>query len=382
MMTRVGRPVSTKTMASNPSPSEIRQLQDLLQTGFRLLSEGRIREAGACCQRALAIKPDLVQGHFLVGLVALEAKDRDNSFRAFASVTKLQPDYAAAWAHLAKLFMSDGQVNRADSALAEAAKHDPTDPVVQDLLGSIYSLMGEYGLAQDWFEKANTGKKNHPPFMLNLANNLIYHGSKDEAEALLRDIIALQANSPQAHWSLAGLHRANDDTHILQMRELLEGAANNPRVQAFYFYGIGKEYEDLERWGEAFDAFQQGAAARRQTVEYDEAAEIEMFEFLEQNFDQAWLNSSNGGHDSDAPIFVLGQPRTGTTLVERIISSHSQVHSAGELQQFSLAIRRLSIGRPYLCLAHCEFLQGPQHVLATDLSDKHVVLHDRVAAES
>ena len=59
----------------------------------------------------------------------------------------------------------------------------------------------------------------HTPFMLNLANNLIYHGSTDEAEALLRQIIDIQPNSPQAHWSLAGVHRASNDSHTRQMRE-------------------------------------------------------------------------------------------------------------------------------------------------------------------
>jgi tetratricopeptide (TPR) repeat protein len=236
--------------------------------------------------------------------------------------------------------MSDGQVNRADAALSEAVKHEQGDPIVQDLLGSVYSLMGEHGLAGEWFEKAARGQANHPPFMLNLANNDIYNGRIREAEEILQRIIAIQPNSPQAHWSLAGARKATDDRHIRIMRELVSAPGLHPRVQAFYYYGIGKELEDLEQWDAAFDAFQMGASARRQTVDYDENAEIEMFGFLEERFDSAWLKDGTG-HASDAPIFVLGQPRTGTTLIERIIGSHSEVHSAGELQQFSLAVRRL-----------------------------------------
>lgn len=125
------------------------------------------------------------------------------------------------------------------------------------------------------------------------------------------------------------------------MQELVEGREQHPRVQAFYFYGIGKELEDLQNWDAAFEAFKKGSNARRQTVEYDEAAEIEMFDYLEEHFDADWVDAGRG-NDSPAPIFVLGQPRTGTTLVDRIISSHTQVYSAGELQQFSLAVRRLT----------------------------------------
>ena len=315
--------------------------QELLRQGYLLLSAGRIAEASECCRGLLAIRPDLPEGHFLVGLVALQSHDRKNAFRAFASVTQLQPDHAAAWAQLAKLFMSDGQVNRADAALSKATALNPRDPIVQDLLGSICSQMGEFGLAQDWFGKAVAGQPDHPPYLLNLANNCIYHGSTDQAETLLRDIISIQPDSPQAHWSLAGLRKATDSTHVHEMTALVNKKSQHPRVQAFYYYGIGKELEDLEDWDAAFDAFEKGAAARRQTVEFDEASEIEMFDFLADNFDADWVDSGQG-HDSSAPIFVLGQPRTGTTLVERIISSHSEVHSAGELQQFSLAVRRLT----------------------------------------
>jgi tetratricopeptide (TPR) repeat protein len=317
------------------------QLRELLHRGFDSLSRGRIDEAGECCRRALQIKPDLVQGHFLVGLIALQTRDRDTAFRAFASVTKLDKNHSAAWAQLAKIFMSDGQVSRADASLEEAIKGDPPDPMVQDLLGSIYSLMGEHGIAHGWFEKATANRPEHPPYMLNLANNLVYHGKTGEAEAVLRDIIRIEPNSPQAHWALAGASHAADDGHINDMRALLGQVERHPRAQAFYYYAIGKELEDLERWDDAFDAFRLGAAARRSTVEYDEPAEVAMFEFLESNFDAGWLDDGPVGHESSAPIFVLGQPRTGTTLIERIVSSHSQVHAAGELQQFSLAIRRL-----------------------------------------
>lgn len=317
------------------------QLQNLLQQGFRFLSQGRIAEAAECCRKVLGTQPDLAEGHFLVGLVALQSKDRDTAFKAFASVTKIKPDHAAAWAHLAKLFMSDGQVNRADAALLEATRQEPREAIVQDLLGSIYSLMGEYGLAGEWFRKAVASQPNHPPYMLNLANNLIYNGAIPQAEALLGDVIRIQPDSPQAHWSLAGLRKATDDRHIRQMQGLADARKQHPRVQAFYYYGIGKELEDLQDWDAAFTAFSKGAQARRQTVEYDEASEIEMFKYLEENFDSEWV-ASGRGIDSRAPIFVLGQPRTGTTLVERIISSHSEVHSAGELQQLSLAVRRLT----------------------------------------
>ncbi|NNF51048.1 MAG: sulfotransferase family protein [Gammaproteobacteria bacterium] len=322
-------------------PASLRSMseQDLLRAGFAALNAGRVPEATEYCREVLGRNPKLVPGHFLTALVALEAGERKIAFNAFASVTELQPDHAAAWAHLAKLFLSEGQVNRADQALAETLQHVGKEAIVEDLIGTVYSLMGEYHLANDWFKKAVTHQPRHPPFMLNFANNQVYRGETDRANEIFREIIALQPNSPQAHWSLASAQKAKDETHIREMQSILRHKLH-PRAQAFYCYAIGKEYEDLESWDEAFRAFAAGARARRQTVEYDEAAEIAMFEFLERTYLPDCF--AGPGCDSDKPIFVLGQPRTGTTLIERIITSHSQVHSAGELQQFSLGIRRLS----------------------------------------
>ncbi|MCF6194558.1 MAG: sulfotransferase [Kangiellaceae bacterium] len=318
------------------------QLQDLLKKGFEQLSRGNIDAAGSCCQQALAIKPDLVPAHFLVALVSLEAKDRKTAFSAFQSVVKLDKNHAAAWAHLAKLYLSEGQVNLADAALRETRRIKTDDPLVLDLIGTVLSLMGEHSVAQAFFAKTTTLRPNYPPFMLNLANNLIYHGETEQSQIILKDVIKIQPDSPQAHWALSSSQKAIDDHHIQQMQLLSKQQQNNPRALAFYQYAIGKEYEDQQQWQAAFKAFNQGAKARRATVEFDEQSEREMFESLKEKYTTQWLEDNQQGNDSCAPIFILGQPRTGTTLIERIITSHSQVHSAGELQQFSLALRRLT----------------------------------------
>ena len=317
-------------------------LRELLRTGFQALTQGNIDRASQCCRQALAIQPDLPQAHFLVGLTALQAQDRKTAFQAFGSVTTLDPNHGAAWAQLARLFMNEGQVVRADAALTEAVKTSSNDPMVHDLIGTVYSLIGEFDAAGKSFETAVSQQPKHPPFLLNLANNLVYRGNTDKAVATIEHLLSIQPNSPQAHWVLANTRRARDDAHIATMRQFLSTDQLSPRARAFYAYAIGKELEDLEEWEEAFDAFEIGARDRRSTVEFDEAAEVQMFEDLQKTFTTDWLAQAGPGCEASGPIFVVGQPRTGTTLIERIISSHSQVKSAGELQQLSLAVRRLS----------------------------------------
>lgn len=316
-------------------------LSALLKDGFAALNRGDLAAAGAACQQALKTDPQAPAAHFLVGLVALEGEDRRTAHRAFKSVVQLDRDHAAAWAHLARLNASEGRIAPAERALQETRRIQPRDPMVLDLIGTVLSQLGEYETAKAFFARANTVAPQQVQFMMNLANNLVFLGEIDTATAIFRDVIALQPNSPQGHWGLANAVKAQDDSHIRAMQPLLERNAHNPRALGFLNYAIGKEYEDLGEWDAAFTAFAAGAAARRQTVEFNEADEQAMFDTLEQTFTTDWLSTRPPGHPDDSAIFVLGQPRTGTTLVERIITSHSHVHSAGELQQFGLAIRRL-----------------------------------------
>ena len=317
-------------------------MQDALRQGFALLAAGRLEEASACCRRLLGAKPDLVEAHFLVGLIALEMKENSTAVSAFGSVTKLKPDHGAAWANLARLFMVAGQPIRADAALEKAVRFNDGNPVVCDLIGAVYGMLGDQVDAENWIDKAVAKQPENVGFLVNQANNHMFLGRLDKAEAVLRKALALKPENPNAHWLLSNVRKARNRDHVEELERLIAREGQRPRALAFLNYGLGKELEDLEDWDAAFDAFARGAAARRVTVDYDEQSEIEMYEAFAEVFTNEWLDNDAGGHDDPAPIFVVGQPRTGTTLVERIITSHSQVYSAGELKQFGHSVRRLA----------------------------------------
>ncbi len=317
-------------------------MQDALKEGFLLLNAGQLDEASECCRRLLGAKPDLVEAHFLVGLIALELSKTWTAVSAFGSVTKLQENHGAAWAQLARLFMRAGQPGRADAALGNAVKYNDGNPTVLDLIGAVYGLLGDQQEASLWIEKAVQKEPASLSYLVNLANNRVFLGELDEAEEVLGEVLAAQPGNPQANWILSNVRKAQDRDHIEQLERLVQQEGRDPRALAFLNYGLGKELEDFEEWDGAFEAFARGAKARRSTIEFDEQSEIEMYKAFGEVFTADWLNRNAEGHDDSSPIFVVGQPRTGTTLVERIITSHSQVHSAGELKQFGTAVRRLS----------------------------------------
>ncbi len=315
-------------------------IPELLRTGFAALTDARLDVAADACRRILATDSRCVPAHFLVGLVSIERGDRRTAISAFGSVTHLQNDHVAAWAQLARLLLEVGQSARAEHAMRRALAIGSSDPIVQDLLGAVCSMWGDQQAAYAWFNSAARAQPGVVQYQLNLANALVSLGRTAEARAALSAALAADPQSPQAHWMLANTRVATSTTHVRQLDALCVIHAAHPRAIAFLAYAAGKEYEDLQQWNDAYAAFRRGAAAKRASIDYDEAADAALFEAIIETFTQEWCARAMPGCADPAPIFIVGEPRTGTTLVERIVTSHSQVHSAGELQQFARAVRR------------------------------------------
>jgi len=317
-----------------------RDLATWLARGVAALGAGRHDEAIDCARRALAIDARAAQAHFLVGLIAVERRDFRTAASAFGSVTEIDATHAAAWAQLARAWLMQGALGEAQAALSRAAALETNDPGVHDLIGAVHSQLGDQRAALAAFDRAAETLPDHAPFALNRANALIFLGRAREAAAVLGRVLANDPTEPQAHWLLATA-RSADPEHLATLERLLT-EPHDDRATAFLAYAAGKLYEDLERWPEAFAAYARGAEAKRRTIDYDDADDAAVFRALDETFTPAWCAAPAAGVDDAAPIFIVGQPRTGTTLIERIVTSHSAVHSAGELAQFRLALRRLA----------------------------------------
>lgn len=314
-----------------------------LRDGFAALNAGDAKRAAEFCRRAMTIDRAHPEAHFLVGLVALDMQDLRTAASAFGSVVKLSPGHGAGWAQLARIFIRMGQPARAEQALEKAIAAEPGDAATADLIGVTASSLGDQETAKRWYERAVNAAPDRPAYKVNLASALVFLGENDAAERVLTELLAEHEDTAQAQWLLSSLRKAQTpdraDKLIGQAERTKDGHAS-----AFFAYAAGKEYEDCEAWDKAFAAFEIGAKAKRKAIDYNEAADAARFTALEQSFNAGWAGEARTGHDDASPIFVVGQPRTGTTLIERIVTSHSMVESAGELQQFGLSIRRLTKG--------------------------------------
>lgn len=327
---------STKT---NGNPKG--DIQQFVEQGFRALQSGDRRRAVEICQQALHQRPDMARAHYLAALLALDAGEHDVSLKALRRTVELNDKHSPAWAQLARSFVARGEFVKAEGCLENAVNTEKGNPVVHDLIGTAYRLAGNLGAARHWHEKAVTGAPHHVPFLVNLANVHLYFGELGEADRLLGQCIDIDSGNAQLHWLLSRTFKAMNVWHIEAMQDLV-ASQRELRSVAYLNYAIGKEAEDLEDWSLAFDAFEAGARARRDSVAFDEAHDAAVFGAAEALFTRAWLDEQDPGLSDAAPIFIIGEPRSGTTLLDRMLGAHSKVNSAGELRHLGFAVRRVS----------------------------------------
>lgn len=161
-----------------------------------------------------------------------------------------------------------------------------------------------------------------------------------EAETIADRLISARPEMGEIAYNRSTLRKqTKNSNHLAQ----LENAASRVRADAIdpgLLYAMGKEHEDLGDDAAAFDWFARGATQRRKRLTYSVDTDRKVMETIAATFDGDWFARAKIGRSDGAPIFVLGLPRTGTTLVERILSSHSEIASAGEVNDFAYAVTR------------------------------------------
>ena len=211
----------------------------------------------------------------------------------------------------------------------------PDDALVHDRAGDVLSQCHLHERALAAFSRAVALAPDDPGYQYNLATSLMYHGRVADAERAYEACIALAPLHWQAHLSLSQLRRqSTQNNHIERLQTLLERPGNSVTATVYLNMALAKEREDVGDYPQAFQHLVQGKSAPRAMMGYASDQDGALFDALARSFDNA---PPGEGFASREPVFIVGMPRSGTTLVDRILSSHPQVQSAGELHQFGAA---------------------------------------------
>ena len=320
--------------------------EDLSALGRRAAQARNWAQVNACAAELLRRNSSDPEGHFLAGLVEKAATHPLKAAACFARALEIEPGRYDAAVELANQH-AIGRRNAAAAALLEA--YEPrisNSPRYLDLAGTIYVDIGLPERAWPLYVRACELQPDVTLFQGNRAACSVYLGKIEEAKALYRSLLEKAPNHQRNHYQLSRLERARDTTHIEQMKAVLAATKLPPDRNVFLYYAIGKELEDLEQWAEAFRYYKLGGDAVAGVARYDGAEDIQLIDRIIEVCNTAWLQSGPARADAGAaartPIFIVGLPRTGTTLTERILASHSQVESLGETQFLQMALRQVS----------------------------------------
>ena len=254
---------------------------------------------------------------------------------------EVDPENLATVFQVLEYQIYSGQFRQVLQALNKIESQIGSDANAWRQLSRLYTSCGKYQEAVRCDRCAVHLYQENGDLLFNYASSLIAVGRMDEAEKCLDKLIQIAPDDYPAYMNRATIRKQTAaSNHVEELQKILNQPFKHPGGEAQICYALGKEYEDLQRPEEAFEHYRRGAAARRKLLSYRVATDIQVMNRIIELFDAQLLSGIQADFSNPGPIFVMGLPRSGTTLVDRILASHQNIESLGEINDFALALVR------------------------------------------
>jgi tetratricopeptide (TPR) repeat protein len=341
--------------------------------GNALCAQDKLDDAAASYQRALALEPAFAEAYNNLGYIRYLQDRYDDAIAHCKQALVLKPDYPAAHHNLANAFQAQGRLEDAIEHYERALVLEPNcadahnnlgnalqtigkfgDAVVcykQALalkpgfagcyynLGNALQALGKFNDAIACYEKALTFKPDFAEACNNLGNVFRVQGRLGDALAQYKRAFLLKSNLAEAYNHYANLRRfCPGDVDLKTLERLAVDPDVIPANKAVYIhFALAKALEDIGEYDRAFQHLLEGNASRRREINYDKAGTEGLLARISEIFDeQLFRRFRDLGDPSQVPIFVVGMPRSGSTLIEQILASHPHVLGGGELTDFAV----------------------------------------------
>ncbi|HEY5106631.1 MAG TPA: sulfotransferase [Caulobacteraceae bacterium] len=303
--------------------------------GTTLRDMGRIADAESAYRKAHALNPLGVKVLTNLARAVIDLDRPDEATRLIECALSLDPACVEALTCLARLRLEQRRVGEAEVVCREALAVRADDPEALNALGLVHGERGELDEALALFRRAIEGKPDLAEAHSNAGNMLTALGQLARGrEAHLR-AVALNPRQPAFYLNLVNGEKItrDDDPYLARMEDLAKDIDRLAPPSAIRLhFALAKANDDLGRHDQAFEHLLSGNRLERAGIAYDETSTFALFDRIRASFDGKCMAPRAGaGDSSELPVFVLGMPRSGTTLVEQIIASHPLAHGAGEL---------------------------------------------------
>jgi len=327
--------------------------------GRALQHLGRLDEAIASFKKALAINPSYVEAYINLGNAFQDQGHLDEAVGSFEKAISINPGFSEAHNNLGQLLKEMGRLEDAVTEYRKALAIKSDFPEAHVNLGNVLMDLGLYDQAISSFQKALAINPDFIEAYHGLGVIFGEMGNFEEAEASYRQILAIKPDYTEAYLYLANLRKFSEDGNdIITMEKMYALPGQSDEQRMHLAFALGKSLEDLGQYERAFGFFTEGNAIKRRGYDYSIHDQENFFKRLEGAFDNSvFATHQQTGCNDDTPIFIIGMPRSGTTLVEQILASHPQVYGAGELEYLTQIV-----SSSYDHVNDCNFPESIQHV--------------------
>jgi Tfp pilus assembly protein PilF len=266
--------------------------------------------------------------------------DAENLLRR---AVELAPGFVPARSNLALVLYRQGRAEEAMVELDLLLDRDPEDIGAANLKAAAAGRIGDYDEAVALYEMVLKAKPDQEKIWLSYGHVLKTVGRRDDSTAAYRRAVELKPAYGEAYWSLANLKTVRfSDDELEKMQAQL--ARDNLAVEDRFHldFALGKAFEDRQQWQSSFVHYEAGNRLRRQEMDYDASENAAMIDRRAAQITPAFFAQREGGFAAADPIFILGMPRAGSTLIEQILSSHSLVEGTQELPDIGMIAQRLA----------------------------------------
>ncbi len=370
-----GNWIAASRRSAPPDRARPVNLFQAYQAATGLQQQGRLPEAEQLCRAQLRLTPDHPDTLHCLAVIRLQHGDAGEAERLLRKVIRKNPKLAYLHNTLGYVLQAQRRYSEAAANYRKAIALDPGFVMAMNNLGNTLLSEKHYEEAIAHYEKALAIKPGAAEVHHNLAGALLGLSRYEEAIAACDKALAIWGDDPNTLFNkgvaLATLGRIGeacrvyekaadmaprimhvyinladakrfgpDDRHLAQMENLardLTSLSEEDQIQLHF--ALGKAYMDLDRREHAFRHLLDGNALKRRTLGYDEAATLKQFDLIPAVFTREFMAAKQGSGDpSPVPVFILGMPRSGTTLIEQVLASHPRVFGAGEVNDFAKAV--------------------------------------------
>jgi len=312
--------------------------------GLALKAQGKLAEAVTSYERAIALKPDFAEAHNNLGN-ALQAQGKlTEAVASYQRAIAIKADYAKARSNLGNALQAQGKLTEAVASYQRAIAIKADYAEAHNDLGNALRDQGKVTEAVASYQRALAIKPDDAKAHYNLGLALQEKGELEQSRKLLERAIELDPDHAASYRGLGDTKSFSaGDPHLGAMERMArEVTSLSPAQQIELHFALAKAYEDIGDYSASFEHLLKGNALKRQKVTFDVTATCDSLARIQQTFTpQLMRERRNVGDPSPVPVFVIGMPRSGTTLIEQILASHPRVFGAGELDDIASNVAML-----------------------------------------